>query len=106
MDVNGGLRVQALSSSNSSSTPKAVSVYSIRDAGHLLMLDNWEEFNAGVIAAAGGLLPVNAPVPQKMVPTVEHCHTTTEEERKETAVISNDDDDLLRRKNMELTATE
>ena len=29
-------------------------VYRVRQAGHLLMLDNWEEVNAGLIMAAGG----------------------------------------------------
>jgi pimeloyl-ACP methyl ester carboxylesterase len=34
--------------------PPRVYVHGVRDAGHLLMLDNHEEFNAAVILAAGG----------------------------------------------------
>jgi cardiolipin-specific phospholipase len=43
-----------------------VDVYKVRQAGHLLMLDNWEEFNTGVILSAGLKPDTKAPVPQKM----------------------------------------
>jgi cardiolipin-specific phospholipase len=33
----------------------SVDVFRVRDAGHLLMLDNWEEVNAGIIASVKGL---------------------------------------------------
>ena len=42
-----------------------VSVYGVKNAGHLLMLENWEEFNSAVIHAAGDAqnLPSHAPRP-------------------------------------------
>lgn len=43
-----------------------VIVYGVKDAGHLLMMDNWEEFNSAVIIAGGGetYLPTGAPRPR------------------------------------------
>lgn len=41
-----------------------VSVYGVKHAGHLLMLENWEEFNNAMIAGGGGeILSKNAHVP-------------------------------------------
>lgn len=34
-------------------TPPAIDVYTVRNAGHLLMLDNVDEFNNGMVLAAG-----------------------------------------------------
>lgn len=51
MDSNGGLGVEAASihrKLNNLSAP-SVDVYQVRDAGHLLMLENSEEFNNGLI---------------------------------------------------------
>lgn len=49
-----------------------VSVYQVSNAGHLLMLENWKEFNAGVILGAGGSLDClpgnNTPMPTLMSP--------------------------------------
>lgn len=56
MDYSGGLDTQAACEDQlrmGFSAPK-VQVYGVRDAGHLLMLDNWEEFNAAVILGSGG----------------------------------------------------
>jgi cardiolipin-specific phospholipase len=33
----------------------SVDVFRVRDAGHLLMLDNWEEVNAGIVASVKGV---------------------------------------------------
>jgi cardiolipin-specific phospholipase len=57
MDVNGGLQVQQTVERKrlrKEPSPK-VEVFSVGQAGHLLMLDNWKEFNAGVILSAGGV---------------------------------------------------
>jgi cardiolipin-specific phospholipase len=42
-----------------------VSVLGVKDAGHLLMLENWEEFNSAVVHAAGDAqnLPQSSPKP-------------------------------------------
>jgi len=45
---------QTNGNSSSSSPPPRVSVYGVKNASHLLMLDNYEEFNAALIIAAGG----------------------------------------------------
>lgn len=45
-----------------------VEVYGVRDAGHLLMLENWKEFNNAVIMSAGKehRLPRHASKPFKV----------------------------------------
>ena len=68
MDPRGGLIVQRKCQAQPDSSPE-VDVYSIRKAGHLLMLENWMEFNAAVILGAGGSvehLPPNTPLPVKL----------------------------------------
>jgi cardiolipin-specific phospholipase len=55
MDIKGGLGVQAICQEkhlNHTSAPD-VDVYQVRDAGHLLMLENSKSFNASVMIAAG-----------------------------------------------------
>jgi cardiolipin-specific phospholipase len=51
------------------SLPPRVFVHGVHDAGHLLMLDNHDEFNAAVITAAGGgdKLPLSFPKPLEFV---------------------------------------
>lgn len=51
------------------SLPPRVFVHGVRDAGHLLMLDNHDEFNAAVVIAAGGEsnLPPGFPKPIEFV---------------------------------------
>jgi len=61
MDVRGGTEVAA--ACGGAAQGPAVEVYQIRDAGHLLMLDNWEEFNAALVLACGGKLEKDAPEP-------------------------------------------
>lgn len=55
MDVAGGLKTQLQCEevTRTGKTAPAVDVYRVDQAGHLLMLDNWQEFNAGVALAAG-----------------------------------------------------
>ena len=50
-----------------------VEVCGVKDAGHLTMLDNWEEFNSDVITAGGGkhTLSRHAPLPSRLAPTME-----------------------------------
>lgn len=75
MDYSGGLDTQSACEAQHRRGHVApnVSVYGVRDAGHLLMLDNWEEFNAGVILSAGGeeALSSNTPKPIKLSPRME-----------------------------------
>merc|ERR1712025_1207733 len=56
MDVEGGLGVQAIcreeANSGNTSVPE-VSVYQVKDAGHLLMLENTKGFNAALVVSAG-----------------------------------------------------
>jgi cardiolipin-specific phospholipase len=71
MDPKGGLDVQQKCQEAQQSSPH-VEVYSIRNSGHLLMLENWQEFNAGVILGAGGSkenLPPDAPLPKLLHPS-------------------------------------
>ena len=81
MDISGGLKVQARcldhqqhqgqGGSTSSPTPN-VNVYQVSKAGHLLMLDNWQEFNAGLVLAAGRLPLQRSITPQHLSPQEEH----------------------------------
>ena len=48
MDASGGLQVQKRS------PLKNISVYQVPKAGHLLMIDNWQAFDAAMGMAAGG----------------------------------------------------
>jgi len=68
MDSSGGLDTQKFCEQMDSPTPK-IDVYEVSNAGHLLMLDNYEEFNAGVVIGGLGLeaLPNNVPVPTKLL---------------------------------------
>jgi len=56
MDIQGGIDVyeQVSSSSAGNAGPRSVQVYQLQQAGHLLMLDNWRAFHAGVVACVGG----------------------------------------------------
>jgi len=56
MDINGGLEVQKICEENAAAgieSPNIV-VYEVNNAGHLLMLENWHEFNTCMIMAGGG----------------------------------------------------
>jgi len=55
-----------------------VSVYQISKAGHLLMLENWKEFNAAVILGAGGSLDCLPNTSDLSVPTVLQPKVATE----------------------------
>lgn len=72
MDYTGGLDTRSACESRHRQGLAApnVDVYGVRDAGHLLMLDNWEEFNAAVVLSAGGsdALPAGTPKPIKLSP--------------------------------------
>lgn len=54
MDVGGGLKTQleCEAMSTRGEAAPAINVYRVDQAGHLLMLDNWKEFNAGVVLSA------------------------------------------------------
>jgi len=75
MDYSGGLDTQCACEAQHRQGHVApnVDVYGVRDAGHLLMLDNWEEFNAGVVLSAGGgdALSSDTPRPIKLSPRME-----------------------------------
>ncbi|GKZ00749.1 hypothetical protein MPSEU_001026800 [Mayamaea pseudoterrestris] len=74
MDVEGGLQVQAKTeeqgkrraNDSTIAVPPKVEVYRVNQAGHLLMLDNWREFNQGVIIGAGGQATDSAYMPTKL----------------------------------------
>jgi cardiolipin-specific phospholipase len=68
MDSSGGLDTKKFCEQMDSPTPK-IDVYEVSNAGHLLMLDNYEEFNAGVVIGGLGFeaLPKNVPVPTKLL---------------------------------------
>lgn len=54
MDPSGGLAVQEACTNNNNKEACAVTVQVVDNAGHLLLLENPEPVNAGIIAAAGG----------------------------------------------------
>mmetsp|Transcript_6054 Transcript_6054/g.9102 ORF Transcript_6054/g.9102 Transcript_6054/m.9102 type:complete len:437 (-) Transcript_6054:116-1426(-) len=67
MDAGGGIEVQRICDQmkrdGTSENVPNVSVLGVKNAGHLLMLENWEEFNSAVLHAAGENLPQDAPKP-------------------------------------------
>jgi cardiolipin-specific phospholipase len=74
MECSGGLDTQSACEAQHrrGHASPSVDVYSVRHAGHLLMLDNWQEFNAGVVISAGGanaLASDDLPQPIKLSPT-------------------------------------
>lgn len=74
MDPTGGLEVQRRCHEMRVAGEMApeVEVHGVRDAGHLLMLENWEEFNSAVILGAGGMVSSGAPVPGRFTSGQEH----------------------------------
>uniref|UniRef100_A0A7S4N987 AB hydrolase-1 domain-containing protein n=1 Tax=Odontella aurita TaxID=265563 RepID=A0A7S4N987_9STRA len=74
MDPMGGLEVQRRCHDRRAAGESApdVEVHGVRDAGHLLMLENWEEFNSAVIIGAGGTVPSGLPVPSRFTSEEEH----------------------------------
>eukprot|EP00558_Chaetoceros_sp_UNC1202_P007597 CAMPEP_0197235182 /NCGR_PEP_ID=MMETSP1429-20130617/2678_1 /TAXON_ID=49237 /ORGANISM="Chaetoceros sp., Strain UNC1202" /LENGTH=268 /DNA_ID=CAMNT_0042693717 /DNA_START=191 /DNA_END=997 /DNA_ORIENTATION=- len=69
MDANGGIQTmekcdELRKEAGKGDTPH-VHVYGVRNAGHLLMLENWKEFNSAIALATGrgGRLSSHAPMP-------------------------------------------
>lgn len=74
MDSTGGTAVQLRCTNLQQQKVPApeVEVYELSQAGHLLMLENWQEFNAAVILGAGGSqkdLPSQWSLPTKLDPS-------------------------------------
>ena len=73
MDPSAGLEVQRICNEKNEKgeieTPR-VQVFGVKKAGHLLMLENYAEFNSAVIMAGGGghKLPHHYPKPMHFVP--------------------------------------
>jgi len=80
MDLNGGLDVQRICEDDNNrsvgreiaSRNPSIDVLVVKNAGHLLMLENWEEFNTAILDAAFGenyvmkCLQPNAPRPLRL----------------------------------------
>jgi cardiolipin-specific phospholipase len=82
MDASGGLQVQLATEEMQGRGERAptVEVYRVNQAGHLLMLDNWQEFNNGLVLSAGGhgsLDKENTPFPTKLDPRNRDHHQST-----------------------------
>ncbi len=82
MDASGGLQVQLATEEMQGRGEHAptVEVYRVNQAGHLLMLDNWQEFNNGVVLSAGGhgsLDKDKTPFPTKLDPRNKDHHNST-----------------------------
>mmetsp|Transcript_4248 Transcript_4248/g.6563 ORF Transcript_4248/g.6563 Transcript_4248/m.6563 type:complete len:434 (+) Transcript_4248:3-1304(+) len=68
MDVEGGIQVSEQVSELQNGP--AVDVYQVKNAGHMLMIDNWEGFHASVVTMCGGgkeAIPPQFPTPIKRV---------------------------------------
>eukprot|EP00815_Leptocylindrus_aporus_P004226 CAMPEP_0116059270 /NCGR_PEP_ID=MMETSP0322-20121206/5691_1 /TAXON_ID=163516 /ORGANISM="Leptocylindrus danicus var. apora, Strain B651" /LENGTH=454 /DNA_ID=CAMNT_0003543609 /DNA_START=107 /DNA_END=1471 /DNA_ORIENTATION=+ len=78
MDIEGGLEVQQKSENILKEGKEApeIDVYRVGQAGHLLMLENWFEFNTGFLKSAGGDVADNYPQPERI------HHSTYEHERR------------------------
>jgi cardiolipin-specific phospholipase len=68
MDVEGGLNVQTLCEEQSDRQAPSIDVFQVKNAGHLLMLDNWREFNVGMALSAGLTPKCDEARPIKLVP--------------------------------------
>eukprot|EP00980_Cylindrotheca_fusiformis_P023037 scaffold10069_cov69-Cylindrotheca_fusiformis.AAC.6 len=68
MDIEGGIEVYERSSKTNG--PR-VDVYQLQNAGHILMIDNWRGFQAGLIAMCGGgdSLSPHFPMPMRIRPS-------------------------------------
>jgi len=69
MDPNGGIRTKELCDkmkSDGDETVPDVNVWGVSNAGHLLMLENWKEFNNAMFAAAGKALLPTLPTPYQV----------------------------------------
>jgi cardiolipin-specific phospholipase len=67
MDIHGALRVEAHCGDE-----KDVAVYRVSNAGHLLMLENWQEFNNGLIHATGRKVDGIGSLPERVTPADAH----------------------------------
>lgn len=59
MDIQGGIEAYEQAALGRQNGPD-VEVYQLQEAGHLLMLDNWRGFHAGVVAMVGGRSAVSS----------------------------------------------
>jgi hypothetical protein len=74
MPVSAALSTQRLC--EQSSAAPTTNVYVVRDSGHLLMLQNWDGFNAGVVHASGGKVPYGRlPIHMREPEEEEDCFT-------------------------------
>merc|ERR1711976_82326 len=66
MDATGGLDVQKACYEKRKEVLDSpeVNVYGVKNAGHLLMLDSHEEFNAALVVAGGGKHKLDADAPK------------------------------------------
>ena len=65
MDISGGLQVQKVCEDikrEGGDAPK-IDVYEVDKAGHLLMLENCQEFNTGMVISGGGKTTNSDPKP-------------------------------------------
>jgi cardiolipin-specific phospholipase len=84
MEPQGGLSVQQQCQQSSAAAghpnKKTIKVYEISRAGHLLMLENWKEFNAAIMLGAGASLddlPASTPLPTLLQPTATANNTNS-----------------------------
>ena len=86
MDANGGLLIEQACAQQKLQGQHApdIDVYQVSKAGHLLMLDNYEEFNNGLVMAAGHLqkLVEDAPLPNKLRPVQRQPTSPTPQGRQ------------------------
>lgn len=67
MDAGGGLQVKENCVAAAQQAP-LIDVYQVSGAGHLVMLDNFEEFNTAILWSAG-IQPANATTTAQTLPT-------------------------------------
>jgi len=71
MDIEGGIEACDISRRRRDG-PDVVEVYQLPEAGHLLMLDNWRGFHAGVVSICGGGGTVSQRYPMPMLVRATH----------------------------------
>ena len=66
MDLSGGLEVQKLCEAITREGGEApsIEIHEVDKAGHLLMLENWHEFNSAMVLSGGGEIHPKAPRPR------------------------------------------
>jgi len=64
MNPNDASEVESICQNKGSGAP-SINIFLVENAGHMMFYENWQSFNAAMILADGGIVPVGLPEPFK-----------------------------------------